>query len=158
MRPKRGMSMGPNTVENYGDDITKWFAAGAREKGRRNRLLKCAKSCYKYPGKYDVPMELHIKSLISTLHAAGSRNSTSIETDRVEGVAQRRRCGMHVRYQNGLRKVVTRNLSVKPREGRRLLMEHLGLHERTVPQNFPMEQAIRSKVSALKSALRREGV
>lgn len=63
-------------------------------------------------------MELHINYLLSALNGAGCRNRTSIGTERVEGVEKRRRCGMHAGYEDGLRQVVTRDLSINPREGR----------------------------------------
>lgn len=113
---------------------------------------------YKYTGNYYIPIKLHINCLISSLLAAGYRDRTAILTVPVQGVAQRRRCGMHAMYQDGLRRVFTRNLSVNLREGRGFLIEHLGLHDGTLLDDFSTEQAIRSKFSAHKASLQRERV
>lgn len=95
---KRVIYMGSNTVEKYEEDTGKWCAAGARGKRSKKLAAKMRKKLFdKYPGSYDVPIELHINSLISKPHAGGCRNRTWNVTDSVEGVAQRRRCGMHAR-------------------------------------------------------------
>lgn len=111
LRPKRRTYMGANTVEKYAEDIGKWLDASGREKGSKQfAAIMREKLFEKYPGKYDVPIELHINSLISTMNATGFRESTEIGSFRSEGVTQRRRCGMHSRYQVGLRRLFTRKV------------------------------------------------
>lgn len=69
--------MGANAVKLYPADINLWFAAGLHGKGCKQSADRMREHLFdKYGGHYDIPMEMHIKALITTWNSTEYKGVT----------------------------------------------------------------------------------
>lgn len=80
VRPKIGTHFGSITVQNHMKDITSWYEIGNSDKGKKMSGAQMQSALeLKYPERYDITTEQHIKNAINVLNQSKRKNKLAIE-------------------------------------------------------------------------------
>lgn len=153
--PPRGESLGTNHVGRYVSDIQNFFARSSSDKGCKmsaGQIRECLMS--KYRGSYDIPVVIHITAAISKLHTSGARSGEIVPVAQPMHYNTSRR-GVTSAYAEKLKELVCADMKFEAREAHVKLMDCLGLSDGTIPEDFPTEAMVRSKVYSFKTSMKR---
>lgn len=115
--------------------------------------------------RYDIPGEIFITNFISA-QVRKHKNSILLSREAVNGAANREpgqgsdsaartRRVMPALYSEKFAELLHSNALFMPRHARAALISTLALEETALPDDFPIEQAVKNKVSSMRAALRR---
>ena len=149
-RSKHERLYGRKHIEKYRTDVAEMFRKGANVSSEKVSAPAMWEALLlKYPERYDLPSEQEIRQEISRLSRLQERG-----VDVSSPVPQRRgRKGMDSENEVVLVNMIKEFPAIKPREGYKMFVDQFKDHD---VEKLPTEKQVKSKISSLKHAAKRE--
>lgn len=153
-RPKKGFTLGRNFIESFKADVKEMVQRGVRDKSKNMSCSKMQEQIRNmYPNRYDIPNVHNINSYVQSLLKAIREEGTG---EVPEGAGVTTKYKMPEVYANALDRIVRETPTIMPASGRRKLLEALNIDGAQLPAGLPTDKQVRSKVSALKSKMKKQ--
>lgn len=169
VRPAYGEGLGGSTVGKYSKDLMNLYVIGANDKGKRmNASVMLEVLRVKLPKRYDLPSEQFFIQFISTQNKRLKEiqeGGGGVEALYSENGNSRK--WMARKYVDALVILIKRTeMALEPRNAYKELINYVKKNDdslpldfpQTLPPDFPKEASVKSKVSSLKSKLKKGNI